>query len=110
MGVLRRRQEVAVGAHRVGGGTKITRILHGTVSVDPPSINATSKGTVAVTIAGVAPGDRVFLTPPDTMEAGLIYLGADVTAANTVTIALYNATASAIDGAARPWDYLVIKP
>ena len=93
----------------VNGGTSVTYLQAGTVTVDPPSIGATSKGTVNVTISGARVGDLVFLTPPDAIEAGLLFLGASVSATNTVTIALYNATSAAIDGAARTWRYLLLR-
>ncbi|GIV50346.1 MAG: hypothetical protein KatS3mg038_0867 [Candidatus Kapaibacterium sp.] len=91
-------------------GTPMNAIMHGTVSVDPPSINANSSATLTVTINGVEPGDRVFLTPPDTFEDDLIFKGAAVTAPDTVTIKIRNVSGSAVDGSARDWNYLVIKP
>jgi len=85
-------------------------VLYGTVSVDPPSINANTSTTFTVTITGVQTGDLVFLTPPSTLEGALIFQGADVTAAGTVTIQMRNVTGVAIDGIARTWSYMVIRP
>jgi hypothetical protein len=85
-------------------------VLYGTVTVDPPNIAANSSGTVAVTITGVQPGDLVFLTPPSSIEAALIFQGASVTGANTVTIQIRNVSGAAVDGAARTWSYMVIRP
>jgi len=101
-------QHYAAKGLRVNDGTSIVKVLAGTVNVDPPSIGATSNGTVAVTINGAATTDLVFLTPPHDLEAGLVLVGARVTAANTVTIALRNTTGSAIDGASRAWSYLIL--
>ncbi|GBD04586.1 hypothetical protein HRbin20_00151 [bacterium HR20] len=99
------------GTVQVGtSGTPMNAIMHGTVSVDPPSIGANSSATLSVTITGVEPGDRVFLTPPDTFEDDLIFQGAAVTATNTVTIKIRNILGLAVDGSARDWNYLVIKP
>ncbi len=84
----------------------IMRVVSGTVTVDPPSIAATTRGTATATIAGVAVGDLVEVYPPTTLEAGLIYCGCAVTGANTVTIYLYNTTAAAIDGAALSWRFV----
>ncbi|MDW8075992.1 MAG: hypothetical protein RMK00_09530, partial [Bacteroidota bacterium] len=92
------------------GGDGIKEILHGTVTVNPPNIGANSSATFTVTITGVVPGDRIFLTPPDGLEADLIFQGAAVTSANTVTIRIRNLSGSAVDGAALAWSYLVIKP
>jgi hypothetical protein len=85
-------------------------VLYGTVTVDPPNIAANSSGTVAVTITGVQTGDLVFLTPPSGIEAALIFQGASVTGANTVTIQIRNVSGAAVDGAARTWSYMVIRP
>jgi len=82
-------------------------VFRRTVSVDPPSIAAGAVGNADVTVAGVAVGDDVLAIPPDTLEAGLVYRGATVTAANTVRINLYNPTAAAIDGIARTWTLIV---
>jgi hypothetical protein len=84
-------------------------VFYGTVSVDPPNIAANSSGTVAVPIPGVQTGDLVFLTPPSDMETDLIFQGADVTAGGTVTIQIRNVGA-AVDGDARTWSYMVIRP
>jgi hypothetical protein len=85
-------------------------VLYGTVSVDPPSINANTSTTFTVTITGVQTGDLVFLTPPSDIEAGLVFQGASVTAANTVTIRMRNVTGAAVDGASLQWSYMVIRP
>jgi len=85
-------------------------VFYGTVSVDPPNINANTSTTFTVTIPGVQTGDLVFLTPPSSIETDLIFQGADVTAANTVTIRIRNVSGAAVDGAARTWSYMVIRP
>jgi hypothetical protein len=85
-------------------------VLYGTVSVDPPLINANTSATFTVTITGVQTGDLVFLTPPSDIEPGLVFQGANVTAANTVTIRMRNVTGTAVNGAARTWSYMVIRP
>jgi hypothetical protein len=85
-------------------------VFYGTVSVDPPNIGGNMSATFTVTITGVQPGDLVFLTPPSGIEGGLVFQGADVTAANTVTIRMRNVTGVAVDGIARTWSYMVIRP
>ncbi len=85
-------------------------VFYGTVSVDPPSINANSSSTFTVSIAGVNVGDLVLLTPPSNMEADLVFQGADVTAGGTVTIRIRNVSGAVVDGAARTWKYIVIRP
>jgi hypothetical protein len=44
------------------------------------------------------------------IEGALIFQGASVTAANTVTIRMRNVTGAAVDGASRTWSYMVIRP
>ncbi len=85
-------------------------VLYGTVSVDPPNIDANTSTTFTVTITGVGTGDLAFLTPPSDIEGGLVFQGAHVTAANTVTTQMRNVTGVAVDGAARTWRYMVIRP
>jgi hypothetical protein len=85
-------------------------VFYGTVSVDPPNIDANTSTTFTVTITGVQTGDLVFLTPPSTLEGALIFQGASVTAANTVTIRMRNVTGAAVDGASLQWSYMVIRP
>jgi hypothetical protein len=85
-------------------------VFYGTVSVDPPNIGANTSTTFTVTITNVQTGDLVFLTPPSTLEGALVFQGANVTAANTVTIRMRNVTAGAVDGLARTWSYMVIRP
>jgi hypothetical protein len=65
-------------------------VFYGTVSVDPPNIAANTSTTFTVTITGVQPGDLVFLTPPSGIEGGLVFQGANVTAADQVTIRMRN--------------------
>jgi hypothetical protein len=51
----------------------------------------------------------VTLQPPSTLNNDLLYVGCRVTAANTLTIYLYNTTGGTIDDGALNWDYLWIK-
>jgi hypothetical protein len=85
-------------------------VLYGTVSVDPPNIDPDASTTFTVTLTGVQTTDLVSLTPPSTLEGALIFQGANVTAANTVTIRMRNVTGVAVDGAALQWSYMVIRP
>ena len=85
-------------------------VFYGTVSVDPPNMNANTSATFTVTITGVQAGDLVFLTPPSTLEGALIFQGANVTADNTVTIRMRNVTGADVNGASLDWSYMVIRP
>jgi hypothetical protein len=109
MSIIKLRSETAAAGLRVGQfGAPVKAVKSGTVAVDPPSINASTRGTATATITGVAAGDLLILEPPSALESGLLYVGHYVSAANTVTIMLYNPTGAAVDGANRTWRYLWI--
>ena len=92
----------------VTGAKLWNNIRVGTVSVNPPSIAATTSATFTVTLTCAAT-DKIILIPLSTIEAGLIFQGANITAANTVTIRLYNYTAAAVDGVALDWAYILFE-
>ena len=100
------RGELLVGALNVGGGTTVKKFKTGQVAVDPGPIASVSRGSVAVTITGLAVGDIVYFQPPAALNDDLVYHGCRVTGADTVTIYLYNPTGAAIDDTSRTWDYL----
>ena len=77
----------------------------GTISVDPGSIAATTRGSIGVTLTGVASGDEIILYPPSGVADDLLYVGHDITATNAVTLYFYNPTGSAINDAATTWKY-----
>ena len=96
---------ITTGSVTPGGGAAIKKAVTGTVSVDPASIAAQTRGSVSVTVTGCAVGDLLILEPPATLESGLAYAGCEITAASTVRIELANITGSAIDGASLTWKY-----
>lgn len=87
-------------------GVIVQQIQAGSVSVNPGSIGATTKGSVNVTITGIVPGDKILLDVPSGLNAGLLYVGHNITASNTLTIYLYNKTGGAIDDGAFTWNYM----
>jgi hypothetical protein len=72
-------------------------------------IAAGAYGTVALTVTGALALDQAIASPPTALEAGLILMPARVTAANTVTITLYNSTVGAITPAVAYWGIAVGK-
>jgi hypothetical protein len=90
-------------------GTALSNVSTGTLSVNPAGIVANSRGSVSVTLTGCATTDRVTLQPPASLNDDLLYVGCRVTAANTLTIYLYNATDGTVDDGALNWDYLWVK-
>ena len=89
-------------------GSLLLRARVGTISVDPASIAAVTRGAPTFTLAGAKVGDIIVAQPPAALNDDLVFCGADVTADNTVTLYLYNPTAGPIDDAAQTWRYLWI--
>ncbi len=100
------RGEVAVGALQVGDNDTVYGVEFGTASVDPASINATTRGSVTFTLTGAATTDIIIVNPPSDLNDDLIFAGAAISAADTVSIYLYNPTASAINDSARTFSYV----
>lgn len=93
------------------GGTPINGMHSGFFLFDPLSINANSNGTFTINSPNpIGASDRIFLTPPQDLEVGLVLVGATTTdASDTIKITLRNVTAAAVNGAAQRWGYLLIK-
>lgn len=86
----------------------IKKVDTGTTSLDPGSIAATSRGSVTFALTGANPGDLIHMQPPAALNDDLIFCGAEVTAADTVSVYLYNPTGGAIDDGAQTWRYIWI--
>ena len=86
-------------------GTSIYSVSCGTLSVNPGNITAGSTVGVTVTLTGSYSSDRIFLQSPSTLNSGLVFVGCDITADNTLTVYLYNKSGSAIDDGASTWKY-----
>ena len=94
-----------------------SRVLHGTATCTITSVAATSSATFTGTITGAAVGDRVIATPPAQLESdaantGRLSYHAYVSALNTVTVVLCNASAASatVNSAVRTaWPITVIK-
>lgn len=90
-------------------GVRGARVEFGRVtSSNPASIAAGAVGTATLTITGADTDDIVFITPR-AIAAGLVVIEAVVTATDTVTVGLYNPTASGVDDAASDYDYMLVK-
>lgn len=87
----------------------MTYIKSGTVTVDPASLATLSSSETSVAISGAATGDIVIMNPPASLETGLTFSGARVSAADTVLVRLTNVTAGSVDGASRSWTYTIIR-
>lgn len=94
----------------IGGGTTLTKILKGAVTIDPASINATTVSSQTFTLTGAVVGDSLVLNPPAAgLTAGLVIGQYFVSAANTITIVLYNTTGAPIDEASASWIYKLVR-
>ena len=100
--------EASVGAMQIGSGDTVYGTDAGTISLDPASINATTRGSVTFTLTGARAGDIIVMNPPATLNDDLVFCGATVTADDTVSVYLYNPTAGSINDTATTWTYLWI--
>ena len=64
------------------------------IASDP--IQPSDRVAVEVPVAGVEPHDLVVVSPPATLDDGLVFAGSDVLAPGTVTIYLHNITTAPI--------------
>lgn len=87
-------------------------VKFGEVNINPAALaaGATAETAVALPAGTAAAGDLVFVQPPQALEAGLVPIGARISAADTLSVRLYNPTAAALDGAALTWTYLIVTP
>lgn len=83
-------------------------VRRGTVNVNLPNIAAGAVGTIDLAIAGAKTTDFAAVQPPAALTAGLVVISARVSAAGTLTVAVLNTTAGAVDEAAADWDYLLV--
>ena len=99
------RGEAAVGALQIGDNDTVYGIEFGTVAIDPASISTVSRGATTFTLTGAATTDIIIVNPPSDLNDDLIFAGAAVTAADTVSIYLYNPTGSAINETSKTFSY-----
>lgn len=88
----------ASGAVTIGGGTAITKVLSATATLDFPSISGNDTHSLTMTVTGAIAGNAVFIGVPAALDANLIWQ-ASVTAADTVTIRMHNASGASVDPA-----------
>ncbi|KXK55985.1 MAG: hypothetical protein UZ07_CHB004001721 [Chlorobi bacterium OLB7] len=85
-------------------GIKLTKA---TVTVDVGSVGAGASLTQTFTVTGAATGAIAAISPASALPDGLIISYVRVSAANTVELKFFNATASAIDPASMDWNIIV---
>jgi hypothetical protein len=67
-----------------------SNILTGTVTVEPPNINAQSTNTQTATVTGLTTGHKVIVTSATELEEGVVVAAAWASAANTLSIQFSN--------------------
>lgn len=97
---------VAASSIAIGGGTPIKKVTVGTIAINPASLATLTKAATTFTLTGAAAGDVVLMVPPAALEDDLIPAGSVVTATDTVSVYLYNASAGPVDGASLTWTYI----
>ena len=80
----------------------------GTFTATLAELAADTQLDEAVTVAGAASGDLVFVSAVD-IDAGLVVAGASVTGAAEVTVNIQNTTEAAVTGGATTFQYLLVK-
>lgn len=104
----------AATAAQATADTLAARILRGTFSMSLTSLAATTSSSFTCTVTGAAVGDSVIVNPGNgfgtasTDQARLSYV-AYVSAANTVTVTVRNASAATAAITASTWTAIVIK-
>jgi hypothetical protein len=94
----------------IGGGTALTKVVRGTIAVDPASMLTLTASVKTLTITGAVVGDTVVITPGAAgFTAGILIGAAYVSAADTVKVDLFNATAGTVDNASLTCDYTLIR-
>lgn len=76
--------------------------------VDPPSIATTADATVSAAVSDVAIGDMILPVMP--YDGQSMIVNAVASAANTVDVNFYNASAGTVDLASGTWTFIILKP
>lgn len=83
-----------------------------TSSVTTSSTSANTRGSTDVTFSlnfDVVMDDAIVVAPPDDLENGLAFCGARMVNTNTLRLYYMNVAESTVGGAARVWDFYVLK-
>lgn len=95
-----------VGPIKLNGGASLTRLLAGSVSISA-SFSAFGLTTTTTTVTGAQVGDHVTVNPIIVISATIV-IQAFVSAPNTVTVILYNASNFAVVLTATTFSVLVV--
>lgn len=98
-----------------GDAVLAAKFLHGTFSMSSTSLATITSTSFTATVAGAVAGDSVIVNPGNSFgttaaDQGKLSYVAYVSAANTVTVTIRNASASTANMTASTWAVTVIKP
>lgn len=91
---------------QAAGDTVVAGIRYFQQAIDPASITNATAAETTFTLYGAKVGDMIFANPPASLEAGLVYSGVRVSAANTVAVRLGCIGAAPVDGTSRTWSFV----
>ena len=92
----------------IGGNVFAAGVL--TATIDLASVAAATTSSQSFTVPGLRLGDFVYVTAPIALNAGLGIVNARVTAPDTLSLRVMNATAGALDAASGSFVILVVRP
>lgn len=78
-----------------------------TAAIDHGDVTAVTVKEASVTVSGLRTTDMVTVNPPAALAGNLAVAGAHVSAANTLTVALSNPTASTITAGSNTWSVCI---
>jgi hypothetical protein len=92
----------------IGGNVFAAGVL--TTTIDLASVAAATSAAQTFTVPGLKLGDFVAAIAPSTLNAGLGIVNARVSATDTLSLTIMNATAGALDAASGTYTILVVRP
>lgn len=95
---------------RKGNTGPIAQVFLAAQAVDSANIAAGATVETAISMPGVEVGDVVEGNPRTALAAGIVKNTIRVTAAGSISLALTNITAGAIDPASAVWDFVANRP
>lgn len=90
-------------------GNVLQKVIGGQASLLVGSINPNANSPQSFSAPGAAIGDRVVVTLASTMGAGVFIGSATVSAANTISVNLFNAGATATGGGTYVFNFIIYK-
>jgi len=96
------------GTTTLGGGTAITKLLFGTVSITFGEVATTTTVLATTTLTGATADMKCVLQPPFNLADDLVPKGCTTTA-GVIGAYLYNVTGPGVTPGATTWGYLLIK-